>query len=90
MLEDLNRLLIVRLRNLGDCVLMTPVVEALRRWRPELEITVLVEQRFAPAFSGNPNITRLEIVSGDRGPLGRYRARFDAVARLRGQQYDWV
>ncbi|MCC6539867.1 MAG: glycosyltransferase family 9 protein [Bryobacterales bacterium] len=51
------RVLIVRLRSLGDCVLTTPALHLLKRARPDLEISVLVEDRFAPVFTGNPDLT---------------------------------
>lgn len=50
---------VVRLRSLGDCVLTTPAIELLKRHRPDLRIAVVVENRFAPVFEGNPDISRL-------------------------------
>lgn len=90
MLKDLNKLLIVRLRNLGDCVLMTPVLETLRQWRPNLEITVLVERPFSAAFSNNPHISRLEVLDRPAGPLGTYRCRAAILRRLRQSSFDLV
>ncbi len=46
----------VRLRSLGDCVLTTPALDILKRSRPDLEIAVVVENRFAAVFEGNPDI----------------------------------
>jgi len=50
------RVLIVRLRSLGDCVLTTPAIHVLKRARPDLRLAVMVEQRFAAVFAGNPDI----------------------------------
>src|SRR4051812_14883094 len=50
------RVAIVRLRSLGDCVLTTPAISLLKDYRPDLSIGVVVEDRFAPVFTGNPNI----------------------------------
>lgn len=50
------RIAIVRLRSLGDCVLTTPAIELLKRWRPDLSIGVVVEQRFAAVFERNPAV----------------------------------
>lgn len=90
MLEELKSLFIVRLRNLGDCVLMTPALEVLRRWRPALQITVLVEEPFAAVFTNNPNITRVEVVERGNGPWDRYYSRLRAIRRLRRETYDLV
>jgi heptosyltransferase III len=54
-----SAILIVRLRSLGDLVLETPAIAALKTWRPDLNISVLVEPRFAAALEGNPAITEL-------------------------------
>lgn len=48
--------LIIRLRSLGDCVLTTPALDVLKRSRPDLEIGVVVEDRFAALFEGNPDV----------------------------------
>jgi heptosyltransferase III len=49
-------ILIVRPRSLGDIILETPVLAALRAWRPDLRISALIEPRFAAALEGNPNV----------------------------------
>ena len=56
-LPDRARVAIVRLRSLGDCVLTTPAIEILKRSRPDLEIAVAVEDRFAAVFEGNASVT---------------------------------
>ena len=50
------RILLVRIRSLGDSLLVLPLVEALHAWRPGLEIDILVEAPFAPVFSSNPAV----------------------------------
>lgn len=52
-------ILIVRPRSLGDIVLETPAIAALHAWRPDLRISVLVEERFAAALEGNPAVAAL-------------------------------
>jgi heptosyltransferase III len=53
------RVAIVRLRSLGDCVLTTPAIELLNLARPDLRIGVVVEDRFAGVFEGNPAISAI-------------------------------
>ena len=51
-----SRLLVIRLRSLGDCVLTTPALHLLKLARPDLRLAVMVEERFAAVFAGNPEI----------------------------------
>lgn len=53
------RVLLVRLRSLGDCVLTTPAIELLKGARPDLRIGVVAEPRFAAVFAGNPAVERV-------------------------------
>lgn len=50
------RVALIRLRSLGDCVLTTPAIHLLKLHRPDLQIAVVVEDRFAAIFAGNPDI----------------------------------
>ena len=54
-----GRVLIVRLRSLGDCVLTTPAISILKRTRPDLEVAIMVERRFAEIFADNPDLAGL-------------------------------
>ena len=53
------RVAIVRLRSMGDCVLTTPAIEILKNARPDLEIAVVVEDRFRAIFEGNPTMAAI-------------------------------
>ncbi|MBI1898841.1 MAG: glycosyltransferase family 9 protein [Acidobacteria bacterium] len=55
-LAEGSRVAVVRLRSLGDCVLTTPALTILKRDRPDLHISVVVEERFAAVFEGNPDV----------------------------------
>jgi len=50
------KVLIIRLRSLGDCVLTTPAIHILKQARPDLRLAVMVEDRFADVFRGNPDV----------------------------------
>lgn len=49
-----SRIVVIRLRSLGDCVLTTPALTLLKDYRPDLKISIVVEPRFATVFDGNP------------------------------------
>ncbi len=56
-LPERARVAVVRLRSLGDCVLTTPALALLKQTRPDLEIAVVVEDRFAAVYSHNPDVS---------------------------------
>lgn len=59
--QENRRLVLVRLRSLGDTVLMTPLLEAARR-RTGLEVGVVVEEPFDQVLEGNPHLDRLFVI----------------------------
>lgn len=58
-LPEGSRVAVIRLRSLGDCVLTTPALQLLTRFRPDLKIAVSVEERFAGIFQGNAHVSML-------------------------------
>jgi ADP-heptose:LPS heptosyltransferase len=53
------RVLFIRLRSLGDCVLTTPALALLRAHRPDLQLAVMVESRFAGVYDSNPAVAQI-------------------------------
>lgn len=53
------RVTIIRLRSLGDCVLTTPAITLLHDFRPDMQISVAVEDRFRALFDGNPRVSSI-------------------------------
>ncbi len=88
-LEAVKSLLLVRLRSLGDCVLMTPLISALKSWRRELRLSVLVERALAAIFEADPEVDSLLLL--EPGALGKLalarrlsRTGYDLVLNLHG------
>jgi lipopolysaccharide heptosyltransferase II len=84
-----RRILVVKLRAIGDVVLSTVVLKNLRLAYPEAHIAFLTEPPAVPVVSGNPDVD--EVLAFDRGTEGgaalirRVRAgRFDKVLDLFG------
>jgi len=77
LLDQLSRgasVLVIRLRSLGDCVLTTPALAILKKARPDITVSVVVEERFAAVFEGNPDVgcilrPRITDVAGNRAEL---------------------
>jgi heptosyltransferase-3 len=51
-----SRVAVIRLRSLGDCVLTTPALAILKQSRPDLQVGIAVEDRFAAVFEGSPDV----------------------------------
>jgi len=76
--------LLVRLRSIGDTVLMTPCLAALKDWKPGIEIGVVTEPLAAPVLERHPLVDYL-FVTGES-----LASRFDVVMRLRRKRFDIV
>lgn len=54
-----NRVLFVRLRSIGDTVLLTPSLRVLKQFKPGIEISVVSEPYSAPLLENHPLVDRL-------------------------------
>lgn len=80
-----RKVLVIRLRSIGDAVLSTPSLRALRRFASEAKIHFLLEDWIAPLFRGSDLFDQL-ITMSPHGNAARAR-----VARvLRRADYDVV
>src|SRR5881227_2345091 len=60
--REVRRVLVVRLRSIGDTVLATPSLYALRRFLPRARIDVLLEDWVAPLLEGFGDVERVVTV----------------------------
>jgi heptosyltransferase-2 len=84
-----ERILILRLSALGDVVLATPALRALRAHYPRARIDWVVESAYVDLLQGNPHLSSLIAYDkrGDhRGAAGMLRLR----KQLASQKYDLV
>ena len=89
-LESIPRILLIRLRSLGDAVLTLPLVEALHAWRPALELDVLVEASYAAVFQGHPHIHEVLTLKPRRANRAEGWSRFRAAVEIRKRRYPAV
>jgi len=75
--------LVVRLRSIGDTVLATPSLHALRRFLPEARIDVLLEDWVAPLLEGSSDVDRVLTVRRKS-----QSSRLRVARRLRAEGYD--
>lgn len=71
-LEQGARVLVVRIRSMGDCVLTTPALRLLAEHRPDLRIGVVVEPRFAGIYEGGLPFVHA-ILPPDHGAVRAFR-----------------
>jgi len=83
--QDVRKVLVVRLRSIGDTVLSTPSLVALQRFLPNVRVDVLVEVWVAPILDEHPCIN--EVITMERSSLAS-RAR--TARHLRSRHYDVV
>jgi ADP-heptose:LPS heptosyltransferase len=69
---------------MGDCLLLTSPIRALKEEFPGFEITVLVESRFAECFKGNPDIHSVLSFRGKTDAWQLLTRRYDLVVNLHG------
>lgn len=68
-LPSRSRIAVIRLRSMGDCVLTTPALALLKAYRPDLQVRVVVEPRFAGVFEDNPDVDEISPRVGRRVDL---------------------
>jgi lipopolysaccharide heptosyltransferase II len=81
------RILLVRLRQIGDVVFTTPAIHALRRRFPDAQLSYIVEPAAAPVVLNNPNLSDIIVAPRVRGLSGML-ADVGLGRRLRAARYD--
>jgi len=79
---QVESVLLVRLRSIGDTVLMTPCLEALKSCRPAIKIAVVSEPLAAPLLEDHPQVDELFIVKND------LRSRVRLITALRRHRFN--
>ena len=79
------RVLVIRLRSMGDTILMTPALRLLHDWRPDFKISVLTERPWNELLENNPAIDSVLVLEGKLATAWRLcRARCSLVINLHG------
>lgn len=58
-LKKINRILIVRLSSLGDILLTTPLIRALKEINPSCKIDFVLKEEYEPLLKHNPNVSEI-------------------------------
>lgn len=81
------KILLVRLRQIGDVVFTTPAIRALRHRYPDARLTYIVEAAAEPVVRHNPHLNRVVVAPRSRGLAG-VAGDLALGARLRSDRYD--
>jgi heptosyltransferase III len=80
-----KNILIIKLRYIGDVLLATPTVRAIKAARPDVRVTMMVNRGTEDVLSGNPDLDEIMVL--DKGSLA---AQSRLIAGLRARQFDTV
>jgi heptosyltransferase III len=81
----MQNILIIKLRYIGDVLLATPTVRAIKAARSDARVTMMVNRGTEDVLSGNPDLAEIMVL--DKGSLA---AQSRLIAGLRGRQFDTV
>ncbi len=89
--KGIKKILVIKLRHIGDVLLTVPVFRALRETFPDAHIAALVNSGTEEVLKGNPLID--EILSIDRGvkklpPIKRYLREIDFLRQIRRKDFN--
>ena len=85
--DQFSRILLIRLRQIGDVVFTTPAVRALRQRFPDAHITYVVEPAAAAIVAHNPHLNEVIVAPKKRG-LAQLWHDVMIGRRLRAARYD--
>jgi heptosyltransferase II len=83
------KILLIRLRLIGDVVFTTPMLRALKRAYPDATLSYLVEPPAEAVVRGNPYLDSV-IVAPQATGVSRIATDFGLARRLRRERYDLV
>ena len=81
----MRNILVIKLRYIGDVLLATPTVRAIKAARPDVRVTMMVNRGTEGLLSGNPDLDEIMVL--DKGSLA---AQWRLIADLRRRRFDTV
>jgi len=92
-LDQIRRVLVIKLRNLGDVLLASPVVSTLKSQVPHVEVDALVYADTADMLRDHPDLAQLHVAHRDWKRLGawqRFKRERQLLSALRQRRYDLI
>ncbi|MCH7819781.1 MAG: lipopolysaccharide heptosyltransferase II [Candidatus Marinimicrobia bacterium] len=82
-----NKILVIQTAFLGDVIMSTPLIKALREIFPKSEIDILTIPATSIVFKENPNVTNI-LHYDKRKPFRKFVSFIDLIFKLRKRKYD--
>lgn len=92
-LSDVKRILIIKMRHLGDVLLTAPLFSCLKKALPEAEIEAFIYKESAPMLEGHPAISDLILYDRNWKKLSFVKKLFkelELLLTIRSRRYDLV
>jgi predicted lipopolysaccharide heptosyltransferase III len=89
-LPENSSALFIRIRNLGEAVLDTANLRALKRFRPDLRITTLVEEIYADLYAADPEIEAIPLPRTGKDRRSSLIARLKVIGEIRRRDFAAV
>lgn len=92
--KKIKRILITRLRFMGDVILTTPLIRHVRREFPHAYLAYMTAEPFAPLLAHNPYLDEVipfrRQASPQAGGWAQWRGQLDFIRQLRSKRFDLV
>lgn len=91
--RPLKNILIINLKYLGDLIVTTPAIKAIREKYSEAKITVLVRKPYKDILAGNNDIDEIiyyDLSNKEKRGFAKIKSEIDFVIQLRSKKYDAV
>ena len=82
--QDIKKILFIRIDRIGDIILSTPALKAIKQAFPHSELTVLASPSNSPLVFNNPNIDHIVVYDRHGSLIDRIRA----IRKLRESDFD--
>ena len=86
-LPEGSRVFFIRLRNLGEAVLDTANLRAIKRFRPDLRIATLVEAIYTDLYAADPDIEAIPLWRKAQDTRSTFLARLDVIREIRRRRF---
>ncbi|MFB0566367.1 MAG: glycosyltransferase family 9 protein [Candidatus Aminicenantaceae bacterium] len=83
---SIKKILLIRLRRIGDIIMTTPAVSVLKRGFPQSSLTYIVEEPYRLLVDGNPYLDKIIALPRKR----RFMESLELIKQIRKEKYDLV
>jgi predicted lipopolysaccharide heptosyltransferase III len=89
-LPENSRVLFVRIRNLGEAVLDSANLRALKHFRPDLRVSTLVEAPYTDLYEADPDIEAIPLPRKAKDKRSSLTARLNVIREIRRRKFAAV